>query len=76
MLGGRLEVSLPEGGSKSLTLAPNTQGGQKLRLREHGLPMKGGKRGDLIVQIQIQLPSLRSPELEEAIAIIEKHYTD
>src|SRR5437762_12378985 len=33
-----------------------TQGGQRFRLRERGLPGVSGKRGDLYVVVQISMP--------------------
>ena len=34
----------------------DTQGGQRFRLRGHGLPTAKGTRGDLLVEAQIQIP--------------------
>jgi curved DNA-binding protein len=39
-----------------LKVSSGTQGGQRLRLRERGLPGVSGKRGNLYVDIQIEVP--------------------
>jgi DnaJ-class molecular chaperone len=39
-----------------LKIPPGTQGGQRFRLRERGLPGVSGKRGDLYVEVHITLP--------------------
>lgn len=52
------EVSVPTlDGRVKLKIAPGTQGGQKLRVRHRGLPQRDGTRGDLLVQVQIALPT-------------------
>jgi curved DNA-binding protein len=52
------EISVPTlDGRVKLKIAPGTQGGQKLRVRNRGLPQRDGTRGDLIVLTQIALPA-------------------
>src|SRR5436305_4489391 len=55
VLGGELLVPTPEGKVR-LKIPPSTQGGQRFRLRERGLPGVSGKRGDLYVVGQINIP--------------------
>src|SRR6184192_4164305 len=55
VLGSELQVPTLEG-SVRLKLPPGTQGGQRFRLRERGLPGVSGKRGDLFVVVQINVP--------------------
>ncbi len=55
VLGDELQVPTLEGTAR-LKLPPGTQGGQRFRLRERGLPMAAGGRGDLYVVAQIQVP--------------------
>jgi len=44
-------------GEASLTIPPGTQCGQKLRLKNHGLPKRAHKdAGDLLVNIRIKVP--------------------
>src|SRR5437016_13632197 len=54
VLGGELLVPTPEGKVR-LKIPPGTQGGQRFRLRERGLPGVSGKRGDLYVVGQINI---------------------
>src|SRR2546423_3660856 len=54
-LGTQLEVPTLEGNVR-LKIPPGTQGGQRFRLRERGLPGVSGKRGDLYVVVQINVP--------------------
>src|SRR3954454_18142695 len=55
VLGGELLVPTLEGKVR-LKIPTGTQGGQRFRLRERGLPGVSGKRGDLYVVVQINIP--------------------
>jgi curved DNA-binding protein len=55
VLGSELLVPTLEGKVR-LKIPPGTQGGQRFRLRERGLPGISGKRGDLYVVVQINVP--------------------
>jgi DnaJ-class molecular chaperone len=50
-----------------LRIPPGTQSGQRFRLRERGAPsVRGGPRGDLLVEVRLMLPTIldeRSKEL-------------
>jgi molecular chaperone DnaJ len=66
-LGARIEVPTIDGRAQ-LKIPPGTKSGQKLRLREKGVPSatKDGLRGDQIVEVQIVVPQphdLRAREL-------------
>jgi curved DNA-binding protein len=51
-------VSVPTlGGAVNIRIPAGTQSGQKLRVRERGLPNRSGQKGDLIVVVNIQVPS-------------------
>jgi curved DNA-binding protein len=63
-LGGEIQVPTL-GGNARLKLPPGTQGGQRFRLRGHGLPTAGGERGDLFVLAQIQIPKKLSDRERE-----------
>src|SRR4029077_7662623 len=54
-LGAEIEVPTLEG-SVRLKVPAGTQGGQRFRLRGRGLPGISGKRGDLYVDVQINVP--------------------
>ena len=48
-----------------LKVPPGTQCGQRFRLRERGLPGASGKRGDLYVEVQINVPKSLSERERE-----------
>src|SRR5205809_1056800 len=52
VLGDQLIVPTLEGSAR-LKLPAGTQGGQRFRLRERGLPVASGGRGDLYVAVQV-----------------------
>jgi molecular chaperone DnaJ len=65
-LGARIEVPALDGTAR-LRVPPGTQSGQRFRLHERGVPSaRGGRRGDLVVEVRLVLPKLldeRSKEL-------------
>jgi len=64
-LGARVTVETPEG-PVAVRVPPGVQAGQRLRLRERGMPRMQGGRGDLLIEIRIVMPQLldeRSKEL-------------
>ncbi len=63
-LGTELKVPTLEGNVR-LKIPPGTQGGQRFRLRERGLPGISGKRGDLYVVVQINIPKKLSERERE-----------
>src|SRR5947209_7310868 len=64
VLGTELKVPTLEGNVR-LKVPPGTQGGQRFRLRERGLPSASGKRGDLYVELQINVPKKLSQRERE-----------
>ena len=54
-LGTQIEVPILEGNVR-LKIPSGTQGRQRFRLRERGLPGISGKRGDFYVVAQIDIP--------------------
>jgi molecular chaperone DnaJ len=65
-LGARIDIPTPDGGAK-LRIPPGTQSGQRFRLRDRGVAStRDGRRGDLVVEVNLVLPKLldeRSKEL-------------
>jgi molecular chaperone DnaJ len=65
-LGAKINVPSIEGPAR-LRVPPATQSGQRFRLRERGVPSaRDGRRGDLVVEVQLVLPKAldeRSKEL-------------
>lgn len=72
-LGARIEVPTIDGRSQ-LRVPPGTQSGQKLRLREKGVPSatKDGHRGDEIVEIKIVVPEARDLKVRELWQDLQK----
>jgi molecular chaperone DnaJ len=72
-LGSKIEVPTIDGRSV-LKIPPGTQSGQKLRLREKGVPSatKEGVRGDEIVEVQITVPMPRDEKTKELLREIAK----
>ena len=65
-----ITVSVPTIDDKQLSLKipPGTKHGTKMRLSGHGLPdMKGNKKGDLYVRIQVKTPKNLSPEQKKLV---------
>jgi molecular chaperone DnaJ len=65
-LGAKIDVPSLDGPAR-LRVPPGTQSGQRFRIRERGAPSpRGGRRGDLVVEVHLVLPKLldeRSKEL-------------
>jgi curved DNA-binding protein len=65
-------ISVPTlDGPVNIKIPLGTQNGQRLRLRGHGLPMTVGSRGDLVIEVRLQLPekiSERERSLWEQLA--------
>lgn len=72
--GTSLPVETPWGKVK-VTVPAGTQGGQRLRVKGHGVRKgRGGESGDLYVQLSIRIPTQQGPEVEEAIEKLEQMY--
>jgi molecular chaperone DnaJ len=67
-LGGRIEVPTIDGRAQ-LRIPPATQSGQKLRMRERGVPSatKEGVRGDQIVTVEVAVPQVRDERSREIL---------
>ncbi len=72
-LGGKVEVPTIDGRAL-LKIPPGTQCGQKLRLREKGVPsaVTEGKRGDEIVEVKIVPPNVRDERSKEILRELAK----
>jgi molecular chaperone DnaJ len=66
VLGAKIDIPSLDGQAR-LRVPPGTQSGQRFRLRERGIPStRGGRRGDLVVEVRLVLPRVldeRSKEL-------------
>jgi molecular chaperone DnaJ len=72
-LGAKVEVPTIDGRTL-LRIPPGTQSGQKLRLREKGVPSatKEGVRGDEIVEVKITVPMPRDEKTKELLRELAK----
>src|SRR5271165_2167222 len=72
-LGSKIEVPTIDGRAL-LKIPPGTQCGQKLRLREKGVPsaVTEGKRGDEILEIKIVPPNVRDEKSKEILRELAK----
>jgi molecular chaperone DnaJ len=72
-LGAKIEVPTVDGRTL-LKIPPGTQSGQKLRLREKGVPSatKDGVRGDEIVEIKVTVPMPRDEKTKELLRELAK----
>ena len=68
VLGTHISVPTLDDKQLSLKIPPGTKPGTKMRMSGHGLPhMKGNKKGDLYVKIQIKLPRQLTDEQKKLI---------
>jgi len=72
-LGAKIEVPTIDGRAL-LKIPPGTQSGQKLRLREKGVPSatREGVRGDEIVEITVKVPMPRDERTKELLRELAK----
>ena len=77
-LGAKIEVPTIDthegGGRTQLKIPPGTQTGQKLRLREKGVPsaVHEGKRGDQIVEVKVVVPKVQDERSKEILRELAK----
>ena len=70
IVGGEMEVQNILGDRLTVTIPARTQPGTTMRVRGQGMRSRSGPSGDMMVQIQAQIPDTIAPEL---IAAIEQH---
>ena len=63
VLGGKVAVPTPSG-PVTVTLPKRSNTGKILRLKERGVPGRGGKRGNAYLTLKIVLPEEPDPELD------------
>jgi molecular chaperone DnaJ len=77
-LGAKIDVPTIDthegGGRTQLKIPPGTQAGQKLRLREKGVPSasREGIRGDEIVEVKIVVPKIQDERSKEILKELAK----
>jgi len=72
-LGAKVEVPTIDGRAQ-LKIPPGTQSGQKLRMRERGVPSatREGVRGDQIVTVEVAVPQIRDERSREILKEFSK----
>jgi molecular chaperone DnaJ len=78
-LGAKIDVPTIDGvggeaGRSQLKIPPGTQNGQKLRMREKGVPSatREGMRGDQIVEVKIVVPKVQDERSKEILRELQK----
>jgi curved DNA-binding protein len=68
ILGTQIKIPLLDGKELSLKIPPGTKHKTKMRLSGRGLPhMKGSRRGDLFVLIEVSLPKTLTAEQKKLV---------
>jgi len=70
--GAKVEVPTVEGSKVRLTIPAGARCGQKLRLRNKGLPSGSGARGDQYVRLLIDVPKHMSPKQTKVVEELRK----
>lgn len=70
MLGAQIDVATIDGKTVQVNVPAGVNTGSKLRISGHGMPMvnAGPHRGDLIVEIQVVIPTLAEAQREHVLA--------
>jgi molecular chaperone DnaJ len=67
-LGTQLQIATLDG-DKEIDVPSGTQPGAELRLRGLGAPaLRGGRRGDLMIEVNVDVPTQLTPEEAELLA--------
>jgi molecular chaperone DnaJ len=66
-LGGEVKVPTLGGSPVTLRLPAGTASGRTFRVRGKGVPRKDGSRGDLLVTVEVAVPTKLSPAAREAV---------
>ncbi len=70
-MGAKVDVPTPKG-TVTLSIPPRSRSGKRLRLKGHGVQVAKGDPGDLIVELQIQLPDSMTDSAVELLQQFEK----
>ncbi|MFH1437045.1 MAG: J domain-containing protein [Pseudomonadota bacterium] len=73
-LGGKIDIHSPWGPVK-VKIPAGTRSGQTLRIKGHGVRHSDGRKGDLLIEVKIQPPDRRDPDIESRIEAIAEAYS-
>ena len=75
LAGGTVSVPTIDG-SVNLKIPPGSQSGQTLRLKGKGaVDLKTGKRGDMMVKLNVKIPQTADKEVIDAAKKMDSHYS-
>jgi len=76
-LGADVRVPTPDGSAVTVRVPAGTSSGRRLRVRGRGAPTSGGGHGDLLVTIDVAVPSQLSPAARKALEeYANEHHDD
>lgn len=65
-LGGKVQITMPDGTKGNVRIPPNTTTGKQLRVRNKGVTSQGAT-GDLILNLKISLPTTLNDNAKKAV---------
>ena len=72
-LGGEIEAPTIDGGKSRVKIPAGSQSGKQLRLRAKGMPqLRGGKFGDLYLELQVETPVNLTAHQKELLQMFEQ----
>jgi molecular chaperone DnaJ len=71
VLGAKIAVPLPKGGTVSLTVPPNTSVGKEFRLPDNGFDDEDRNRGAYVVQLQLKDMNGNDPKVRSAFEALK-----
>ncbi len=75
-LGAEVRVPTPDGAAVTVRVPPGTSSGRRLRVRGRGAPTAHGGKGDLLVTIEVSVPSKLSPAARKALEDYAAEHSD
>ncbi len=77
VLGGVIEVPLPEGGNIKVKVKPGTKSGSMLRLRGKGVPyIHSNSRGDMYIVFKVRIPQKLTHKGKQLLMELEKEIVE
>ncbi len=75
-LGADVRVPTPDGAAVTVRVPAGTSSGRRLRVRGRGAPTTGGGKGDLLVTVEVSVPSKLSPAARKALEEFAAEHAD